>query len=204
MCRYLRFDSTARHMSSASLPSVSVTTSARLSPTTTTPSLSTPVITLQDSSIVDSSVADSSITASARQSPAPSLSTPAILFQDSSIADSSIAVSARLLLSTTTFSLNTPVIILQDSSIAEVSPSTLPQPSSRGGNMQFTDENFPATTVGIAAGVGGGFLLAMFIALVVIAVFLLVWRRKRKYSYSLPADHVVDNPLYDDQGTWKP
>jgi len=191
-------------MSSASLPSVSVTTSARLSPTTTTPSLSTPVITLQDSSIAGSSVADSSIAASAGQSPAPSLSTPAILFQDSSIADSSIAVSARLLPTTTTSSLNTHVIILQDSLIAEVSPTTLPQPSSRGGNMQFTDESFPATTVGIAAGVGGGFLLAMFIALIVIAVFMLVWRRKRKYSYSLPADHVVDNPLYDDQGTWKP
>jgi len=53
--------------------------------------------------------------------------------------------------------------------------------------MQFTDESFPAATFGIATGVGAGFLLAIFIVLIVIAVFLLVWRRKRKYS--LPSVH---------------
>ena len=53
--------------------------------------------------------------------------------------------------------------------------------------MQFTDESFPAMTVGRATGVGAGFLLAMFVVVIVIAVFLLVWRRKRKYS--LPPMH---------------
>jgi len=69
--------------------------------------------------------------------------------------------------------------------------------------MQFTDESFPAMTVGIAAGVGGGFILAMFIVVIVIAVFLLVWRRKRKYSLNADQDHydrVLNNPLYDHQG----
>ena len=152
--------SIARHMSSVSLPLVTNTDSATLSPTTTTPFLSTSMILLQDSSIV---------------------------------------VNARPSL-TTTHSLSTPVTILQDSSIADALPTTLPQPSSRGGNTQSTDESFPTTTVGIAAGVSGGFLLAIFIVLIVIAVFPLIWRRKRKYS--LPTDHVLENPMYGHQGKY--
>jgi len=72
--------------------------------------------------------------------------------------------------------------------------------------MQFTDESFPIMTVGIATGGGGSFLLAIFIVIIIVTVFLLIWRRstRRKYSYSLPVDRVVDNPLYGDQGTCKP
>jgi len=66
--------------------------------------------------------------------------------------------------------------------------------------MQFTDESFPAMTVGIATGVGAGLLVAMFIVLIVIAVFLLVWRRNRKYS--LPTDRVLENPTYGHQGKY--
>ena len=69
--------------------------------------------------------------------------------------------------------------------------------------MQFTDERFPATTVGIATAVSGGFLLAMFIVVFVVAVFLLSWRRKRKFSLNADQDHydhVLNNPLYGHQG----
>jgi len=115
-----------------------------------------------------------------------------------------VTASATLSPTTTTSSLSTAVITLQHSSIADVLPTNLPQPSSRGEkNMQFTDERFPALTVGIAAGVGGGFLLAMFIVVIVIAVFLIFWRRKRKYSLNADQDHydrVLNNPLYGHQG----
>ena len=96
------------------------------------------------------------------------------------------------------------MITHQEFSIADVLPTTLLQPSSRGGNIQFTDERFPATTVGITTGVGGGFLLAMFIVLIVIAVFLLIWRRKRKYLNNNQEndreDDLLNNPLYGHQG----
>jgi len=150
-----------QHMSSVSLPLVTITDSAKLSPTTTTPFLSTSMILLQDSSTV---------------------------------------VNARPSLTTTTHSLSTSVMLLQDSSIADALPTTLPQPSSRGGSMQFTDESFPAATFGIATGVGAGFLLAICIVLIVIAVFLLVWRRKRKYS--LPTDHVLESPMHGHKGKY--
>ena len=107
-----------------------------------------------------------------------------------------VTASARLSLMTTTPSLSTPVITLQETSV----PTALPQPSSSSRN---TDESFPTMTVGIATGVGGGSLLAMFIVLVIIAVFLLIRRSRRKGKYSLSASqdhHVVDNPLYDNQG----
>ena len=117
------------------------------------------------------------------------------------IQDSSIAAKVTLF---PTSSSSTPVITHQEFSIADVLPTTLLQPSSRGGNIQFTDERFPATTVGITTGVGGGFLLAMFIVLIVIAVFLLIWRRKRKYLNNNQEndreDDLLNNPLYGHQG----
>jgi len=155
------------------------------------------------------------------------------------IQDSSIAAEVTLFPTTTASSLSTPVITHQEFSIGDVLqttlpqpsstgghmqftderfpattfgiadalPTTLPQPSSRGGNMQFTDESFPATTVGIATGVGGGFLLAMFIVVFVVAVFLLIWRRKRKYALNDNDnqendrdDDLLNNPLYGHQG----
>ena len=113
-----------------------------------------------------------------------------------------VTTSARLSPSSKTSSLSTPVKTLQETSIADVLPTTLPQPTSRSGHMQFTDDSFPAMTVGIATGVAGGSLLAMFTVLIVVAVLLLIRKRKRKYSLAAGQDHHHDfnNPLYGDQG----
>ena len=66
-----------------------------------------------------------------------------------------------------------------------------------GGKVQLF---IRAMTVGIATGVGAGFLLAMFVVVIVIAVFLLVWRRKRKYSQ--PTDHVLESPMHGHKGKY--
>jgi len=185
--------SIARHMSSVSLPLVTNTDSATLSPTTTTPFLSTSMILLQDSSMV--------VNARPSLTTTHSLSTPVTILQDS-IADALLTTlpqpsfrGGSMQFTEEIFPATTLIFGKADALL-----TTLPQPSSRGGNMQFTDESFPATTFGIATGVGAGFLVAIFIVLIVIAVFLLVWRRKRKYS--LPTDHVLKNPMHGHKGKY--
>ena len=78
----------------------------------------------------------------------PTTTTPSL--RTSVIQDSSIDAKVTLFPTTTASSLSTPVITHQEFSIANALPTTLPQPSSRGGNMQFTDGSFSATTFGIA------------------------------------------------------
>ena len=93
-------------------------------------------------------------------------------------------------------SVSLPLVTITDS--AKLSPTTTTPFLST--SMMITDESFPAATFGIATGVGAGFLLAIFIVIIVIAVFLLVWRRKRKYS--LPTDHVLESPMHGHKGKY--
>ena len=83
--------------------------------------------------------------------------------------------------------------------VISVSPKPSVSSSNIGsGNME---SSFSVSTVGTVAGVVGSFLLAVIIVVLVMTVLLLVRRRKKKYSVSIDTDeHILQNPLYGDQG----
>ena len=72
--------------------------------------------------------------------------------------------------------------------------------SSNIGSVNM-ESSISVSTVGTVAGVVGSFLLAVIIVVLVITVLLLFRRRKKKYSVSIDTDeHILQNPLYGDQG----
>ena len=91
---------------------------------------------------------------------------------------------------TTFLTSGTPVIF--------VSPMT--SVSSPSSDLDTMQPSFSVSTVGTVAGVGGSFLLAVIIGVLVITV-LLLFRRKEKYFLSTDADeHILHNPTYGNHG----
>ena len=122
-------------------------------------------------------------------------STPATSHLSSTPATSHLsstpATSHLLGIPATSLTSGTPVI--------SVSPKPSVSSSNIGsGNME---SSISVSTVGTVAGVVGSFLLAVIIVVLVITVLLLFRRRKKKYSVSIDTDeHILQNPLYGDQG----
>ena len=201
--------STARSMSAATLPFLTATTHASLSPTSTTSSLlGTPAISPQS-----------------LNTPATSLflSTPAIPYTSSSAeisqtiipkpSSSQIFTAVSMRQDNHFSSFNSEIVVLSSTELAtsenvpdhfSIPPRTanasrLPSVSSSsfgGGNMEGS---FSVSTVGIVAGVGGSFLLAVIIVVLVMTVLLLLRRRKKKYFVSTDIDeNTLHNPLYGD------
>ena len=172
--------STARSMSAVTQLLLTATARVKLSPTSTTFSSS---LSRAATSIMLGTLATSHLSST----PATShLSTPATSHLSSTPATSHLSSTPA-----TSLTSGTPVI--------SVSPKPSVSSSNIGsGNME---SSFSVSTVGTVAGVVGSFLLAVIIVVLVMTVLLLVRRRKKKYSVSIDTDeHILQNPLYGDQG----